>query len=157
MDTKFWGPSGWRLLHSIVSGYNHNTSSKQKYLHFFENLPYILPCIYCRQSLAQYYQECPIQLSDLDNSTALHYWLYRIHNLVNAKLRDQGLLDVADPTFSEVVAKFKGSESYTCLQGWDFLYSIAMNYPAQSNIITEHKRQIYRIFFDTFLNLIFFS
>jgi hypothetical protein len=154
MDTRFWGPSGWRLLHSIVSGYNHNTSSKQKYLHFFENLPDILPCIYCRRSLTKYYQEFPIQPSDLNDNLSFHYWLYRIHNLVNDKLRGQGLLNVSDPTFSEVVTKFKGSESDTCLQGWDFLYSIAMNYPAQSDLITENKRQVYRIFFDTLPNLI---
>lgn len=154
MDTRFWGPSGWRLLHSIVSGYNPNTSSKLKYLHFFESLTDILPCIYCRRSLKEYYQEVPFKSHYLDDSISFHHWLYQIHNRVNDKLRGQGLLDSHNPTFSEVLSTFQGYESQTCLQGWDFLYAVAMNYPNNYKIITHRQRQNYRKFFDNLPNLL---
>ena len=53
MDTRFWGPDGWKLLHSITENYPTVPDKKNKdlYRKFFLSLPYVLPCVYCRKSL----------------------------------------------------------------------------------------------------------
>jgi hypothetical protein len=43
MDTRFWGPSGWRLLHLITYTYDPITQ-RHAMRKFLEALPYILPC-----------------------------------------------------------------------------------------------------------------
>ena len=100
MDTRFWGPDGWRLLHSITIGYPEKPSSEDKQLYsvFFKILKYVLPCIYCRRSYEQYINELPIE-PFLKNKKSLSEWLYHIHNKVNAKLRGQGLNPNSDPSF----------------------------------------------------------
>ena len=39
MDTRFWGPDGWKLLHSIVEGYPSRPTPENKatYKNFFIN------------------------------------------------------------------------------------------------------------------------
>ena len=51
MDTRFWGPDGWLLLHSIAQNYPSNPTKEDKYTykHFFNSLKHVLPCIYCRR------------------------------------------------------------------------------------------------------------
>ena len=145
MDTRFWGPSGWKLLHSIAGDYPENPDEydKNNYKIFFETLPHILPCIYCRNSLTDYYSQFPIDKS-LDKRKNLDRWLYNIHNLVNDKLRRQRLLKTPDPSFSKSISQYN---SASCDEGWDFLYAIALNYPEVSKLITSSQRQNYLIFF----------
>jgi hypothetical protein len=119
MDTKFWGPSGWRLLHTIAfSEISPNTKK------FFELIPFILPCKFCRASLTEYMEEDPVDVSSQD---ALARWLWRIHNKVNDKLRGQGLLKTKNPSFDTVREMY--SEPPQTFEGWDFLFSIAENHP----------------------------
>ena len=153
MDTRFWGPSGWSLLHAMASAYQPTPANTTKYRHFFDSLPVILPCIYCRQSLTQYFQELPLRNSDLQSNLTLQHWLYQIHEKVNNKLRSQGLDVVETPPFADVVQKYQGSEDDMCLHGWDFLYAIAMNYPTEQSRITTQLRHNYRIFFDSLADL----
>ena len=56
MDTKFWGPSGWELLHLIT--FEKGYLSKKKEL--FSTLPFILPCKYCRESALKFMNEDPL-------------------------------------------------------------------------------------------------
>ena len=94
MDTRFWGPSAWRLIHLIAfSDYR----SPDVYT-FLEELPHILPCRYCRSSLAEYYINRPVPTQ----GTEIARWSYEIHNDVNNKLRKQGHLHKPNPPFSEV-------------------------------------------------------
>lgn len=154
MDTRYWGPSGWSLLHSIVSAYNPSIHHKSKVISFFDSLPTILPCIYCRQSLTEYYQQIPLTPTHLQSNPSLQRWLYRIHNLVNGKLRGQGLPVSPDPPITEIINKYSGRENTVCLHGWNFLYCIAMNYPDQPHLITETQRHNYRKFYDTLAELL---
>lgn len=128
MDTRFWGPSGWKLLH--MSAHAYNIKNKQAFSNFFEILPYVLPCKYCRKSLSEYYEEDPI---DLSSPLALQKWLYRIHNKVNDKLRKQGQC-IKNPQFSTVKKQYGEILSLSCSKvyfpGWDFLYSIAETHPS---------------------------
>ena len=75
-------------------------------------------------------------------------FLYLLHNKVNKKLRDQGLNDKKDPTFSEVKErvqykqeKQKASKS---VDGIEFIYVIAFHY---KNTTILGKSLKYRRFF----------
>lgn len=153
MDTRFWGPSGWKLLHAITSQYpiKPTESDKVTYHIFFNTLPVILPCIYCRQSLTNYYDKVPItkrldnNTLPLDNRNSLKYWLYTIHNLVNDKLRGQGLISTPNPEFNNIIDKYQ-SNNYQ--DGWDFLYAVVLNYPEEEGLVTSLQRQNYTLFFN---------
>ncbi len=154
MDTRFWGPSGWRLLHSITNSYPKYPSEYdiKTYQIFFLTLPHILPCIYCRNSLTEYYNRLPIDKSleddpkyPLINRDSLIRWLYQIHNLVNDKLRAQGIINFHNPTLEQVLEHYNKD---SCKDGWDFLYAIALNYPQDSDLVTRCQRQNYLLFFN---------
>jgi hypothetical protein len=155
MDTRFWGPSGWKLLHSITINYgidsDINNKLKDTFGIFFSTIEYVLPCKYCRMSFSEYIKELPIE-GNLDSNKSLNLWLYNIHNKVNKKLRDQKLLDKEDPTFAEVMHKYKDlidkNQCDICdLSSWDFLYSICFNLPPRNTIDMERKKN-YILFFN---------
>ena len=150
MDTRFWGPPGWKLLHSVTSGYPKvpTLQLKDTYRIWFHSLPEVLPCIYCRRSLAQYYQELPpIKHRAFDSCENLSTWIYHIHNKVNDKLRKQGLNERNDPSLKRILKRYCGNEEVKCLQGWDFLYAIALNYPDHKSLVTKSQEQNYYLFF----------
>lgn len=124
MDTRYWGPSGWRLLHLIAASPS-TTKSKQ----FWKLLPFVLPCKFCRASLSIYYEKHPIP----SNAKDFPEWLYTIHGCVNTKLRSQGLHVAPDPSFEEVQLHYtnylKEGCTKTWFPGWEFLFSIADNHP----------------------------
>jgi hypothetical protein len=123
MDTRFWGPGAWKLLHTITY---HSTAQIDTLRAFFEVIPYVLPCKYCRASLSEYYEKEPLTFR---NPSELQHWLYRIHNLVNGKLRKQGFLTNRNPTYTDVERMYSGVTCDRSFPAWDFLYSIAYNHP----------------------------
>jgi hypothetical protein len=131
MDTRFWGPSGWRLLHLISFTYEP-AKQKQAVKDLFENLPYVLPCKFCRKSLSEYMELEPLAPA-LVSKEAFSKWLYTIHNHVNAKLRTQGLLSDPNPSFNTVKKIYEERIAAGCtrteFEGCDFLFSIAENHP----------------------------
>ena len=133
MDTRFWGPSGWALLHLIAADPTVKNRIKEV-LRFFELLPYVLPCKYCRASLSDYYAVQPLTATTLKDATTFSHWLYDIHNRVNGKLRGQGLLTQPNPSWTSVHAKYAKQQSGLCdsspLLGWDFMTSVAFTTPA---------------------------
>jgi len=127
MDTAFWGPSGWRLLH--LTAFKAPTLPQKELHTFFETLPYVLPCKFCRASLTDYYVADPIPTK----ASEYAHWLYRIHNRVNGKLREQKLLEAQNPSWTEVkqnYAKLIKNPPKTMV-GWDFLYSVAYTTPCK--------------------------
>lgn len=128
MDTKFWGPSGWKLLHLIT--FTYEPSRSKAVGKFFELIPFVLPCKFCRASLTEYMEADPIELK---SKATLTKWLWRIHNKVNDKLRNQGLLNEPNPSFNTVNKIYEERVSQGCMrvefEGWDFLFSIAENHP----------------------------
>jgi hypothetical protein len=131
MDTKFWGPSGWKLLHTLT--FTYDTRQKAAMKEFLETLPFILPCKFCRHSLTEYYCADPPNLSSVET---LSRWLWRIHNKVNAKLRSQGQTLPPDPTYAAVKRMYEGAlpnglgpEACKSFPGWDFLFSVAYSHP----------------------------
>lgn len=86
-----WGSSAWVFLHSIAYNYPEQPTQAIADAHrtFFASLAHVLPCRWCRDSYAQYIQELPIDPA-LRSRRALCDWLYRIHNMTNAKLGKRG-------------------------------------------------------------------
>ena len=127
MDTRFWGPSGWRLLHLVAASPNCIKNTQ-----FWKSLPFVLPCKFCRASLSEYYIQHPVPTSAKDYPK----WLYTIHNCVNEKLRKQGQTIVPDPPFSQVEKHYeellKQGCTRTSFPGWEFLFCIADNHPDSS-------------------------
>ena len=154
MDTRFWGPDGWKLLHSITANYPNKPTKNEKdnYYLFFNSLQYVLPCIYCRRSLTQYMNEIPIK-NYLDNKYNLVKWLYLIHNKVNNKLRMQNLNTEKDPLFHKVEKKYQNYlieiNNNNCINmpGWDFIYTIIFNFPLNYSELTLKRYFNYIIFF----------
>lgn len=131
MDTRYWGPSGWRLLHSITFAYNV-TKDKAAMRQFFELLPFVLPCKYCRSNLIRHYEKKPLEPA-LKSKETLSKWLYTIHGLVNQELRDQGQTVPDDPPFSKVQEVYDEYLAFGCSKtefpGWEFLFSIVESHP----------------------------
>ena len=117
MDTRFWGPSAWRLLHLIAFSEHRNPDV----FIFLEELPHILPCRFCRSSLTEFYKHRPVDRNDLA------HWMYEIHNDVNNKLRKQGHLHKPNPPFSEVKKYYtellESADGHVL--GFDFFKSVA--------------------------------
>jgi hypothetical protein len=130
MDTRFWGPSGWRLLHLISFAAAQDDGLPERELHtFFKHLPFVLPCKFCRASLTDYYAMDPIPKERRE----FPQWLFRIHNRVNGKLRDQNLLETQDPKWLEIKKRYTDQLKASCTKrrmvGWDFLFSVAYTTP----------------------------
>jgi hypothetical protein len=126
MDTQFWGPAGWKLLHLTAEGGFPTEDART----FWLLLPYILPCKFCRYSLSEYYKKYPVPTKSAD----LPKWIWSIHNCVNSKLRGQGLCNQDDPPFEQVHARYKSMFEAGCtiteFPGWIFLFCIADNHPS---------------------------
>lgn len=99
---------------------------------FFELLPFVLPCKYCRANLAEHYEKLPLEPA-LQSRATLTRWLYEIHNLVNAKLKGQGIKAAPNPSFEEVREIYEQRLHYGCTKttfpGWEFLFSIVETHP----------------------------
>lgn len=154
MNTQFWGPDGWKLLHSITARYPTNPDMKDKHVYseFFESIQHILPCIYCRNSYTEYITELPVR-DHIGSRDALTKWMFAMHNKVNAKLRGQGLLHEKDPPVKEIVKRYDGYVSEvnggdcTCFPGMNFLYCILFNFPMKKTQLDAIRYANYILFF----------
>lgn len=173
MNTTFWGPSGWKFLHTLTFIYPEKPSSTDKtYMrNFMQILPAILPCKYCRASFAKYSKSLRIE-QFLNSRESLIEWLYKMHNKVNKKLRAQGFCHYDNPPIEHIYKIYEphltsiknliSSHStpnkainYICNLGYDFLGSIVFNYQGYySNCHTgKEKSQIVDVY-DKFFNSI---
>ena len=125
MDTQFWGPSGWHLLHILASAPVKHPSAVKEWI---ELLEYVLPCKYCRASFHDYMKQLPLTMDIIQDQQLFGRWLYDIHNLVNAKLRSQGLLKTPDPSWHSVQKRMQCNSGP--LVGWDFMTSVAYSTPS---------------------------
>jgi hypothetical protein len=184
MNTQFWGPSGWQLLHTLANIYpiKPNITDKIMMRDFMSLVTDILPCKYCRASFAKYSQTLNIT-PYLESNILIQEWLYRMHNKVNGKLRRQGFCTIENPTLESVIAKYNHLGKHTMIRimnninyttsenisniieyiskmGFNFLGSVIFNYQAYfANCHTnEEKGKIvssYDKFFNMFPRIIF--
>lgn len=90
MNVNIWGPPTWDVLHSCAFLFDEKKLNSSK---FFECLKVLLPCIYCRNSYAQFLEQ--VGLPSTGQSAP---WLYKIHEMVNMKLFNQKLEKVFGPS-----------------------------------------------------------
>ena len=131
MMTKVWGPPGWLFLHSVTFGYPIDPNdfdiknnlepgtTRNRYTRFFENIGYILPCKYCRDSYQQYIAEYPVRSGNRDE---LIEWLYVIHNKVNNKLE----IKYQDASLKNVKERYEKYRA-TCNKGKQVGCTIPIN------------------------------
>lgn len=102
--TEFWGPSAWRLLHSISFTMDPDASEEQRkyYETFFKTIGNILPCPSCRNHYNAYVEDHP---PDVSSPKALAKWLYLLHDAVNARIHKKHR-----PSFEEVEKFYTGNE-----------------------------------------------
>ena len=156
MDTRYWGPSGWQLLHLIT--FSFEASRRDSYKEFFSLLEHILPCKYCRQSTEEFMKEIPPVIT---SAKSTQEWLYKFHNRVNKKLRMQqesgdipsGSTDAGspypdDPPLIEIRKHYLEllSKKPTKMAGMDFLSAVIYNYPKEKSEQTDIKRNSYICF-----------
>jgi len=140
MDTRFWGPSGWKLLH-LLSVQEYKGERAVSMARFLETIPYILPCKFCRASLTDYYRQHPYSIGTADTRRLnpeldLPRWMVTIHNCVNGKLRKQGLHPAANPSYESVMQTYHKLRDAPWGQQlmllWDFLFSVAYHHPTRA-------------------------
>jgi len=131
MDTRFWGPSGWQLLHLIAATHPDNPEAVYDWIHLIE---FILPCKYCRASFHDYMELQPLT-REIVTSNRFSRWMFDIHNRVNNKLRGQGLLQKSNPSWERINRYWSKATKQLCKcslpaqRGWDFFVSVAAATP----------------------------
>ena len=87
MHPEFWGPSGWKFLHSVTFQYpiKPTVNDKAHYKEFFNSLKHTLPCEKCAHHYAAHLRKFPID-SALETREKLVRWLINVHNEVNKSL-----------------------------------------------------------------------
>lgn len=132
MDTRFWGPSGWRLFH-LVTAEPLRPERQRDVAKWIELMEYVLPCKYCRASFHDYVRLQPLTPEILQSPVTFGRWMYDIHNRVNNKLRGQGLVTACNPAWPSIQARYQRMHAGLCkgtpFLGWDFLTSIAYTTP----------------------------
>jgi len=87
MHPEFWGPSGWKFLHSVTFQYpiKPTVNDKAHYKEFFNSLKHTLPCEKCAYHYTAHLRKFPID-SALETRENLVRWLINVHNEVNKSL-----------------------------------------------------------------------
>jgi hypothetical protein len=94
MRTRAWGPPMWFALTCIAMGYpeKHPTSQQRRaYKMFFYLLAYVLPCGLCRDSYREFVKELKLDSKVMSSRRNLVFWLFKMHNKVNKKLKCETL------------------------------------------------------------------
>lgn len=102
-----FGPPLWTSIHSIAYAYKPSIENKIKYLTFFENLGYVIPCDECKIHYRQNFKLDEITVA-LESQEKLFRWTYDLHNLVN---RQTGVPESKWPTYESVKKRFSGYEA----------------------------------------------
>ena len=98
---EFFGPSGWRFLHSIAFTFPESPSEedRKKYIDFFSSVGNVLPCPACRAHYNKFLQGHPIEASSTDSMAR---WVYDLHDEVN---KSKGK---SSPTVEQVKDEYTG-------------------------------------------------
>jgi hypothetical protein len=82
LNTTVWGPSLWRVLHSLsFSIEDGNKNDRKNFLDVLESLRSLLPCEDCRQHFCAYMKE-----NNPNEAADLAVWTFDFHNAVNTRL-----------------------------------------------------------------------
>lgn len=126
MNQKQWGPAAWSMLHSLADRASKSGSSedKVKLLRMVRDLPYMLPCKYCRNHSKVFYRDHDIR-TRLENGESPRKILNELHMHVNKRL--------GKPPKKSLNRVVPGDAP-------KFLLSIAYNYPLQNACRSRMQR-----------------
>jgi len=113
IDPKYWGPSGWKILHRLSFMF----SDIEEAHNFFISLEYLLPCPKCRYNYNRHISSVkfPVDLRDIP------LWVYKIHNKIN-KTRS--------PSYSNIVKYWDAIDKTKVDDNeWIFIEALAENFP----------------------------
>ena len=84
---EIWGPSVWRLFHTLSEKINENAyiALSPQLFNFFVRICKFLPCPYCSTDASNFLAK--IKLSSIKNKSEFKNTFYLFHNYVNAKKR----------------------------------------------------------------------
>jgi len=152
MNTRFWGPGAWEFLHTITFNYpelidekDEDHIERRKYTkRLFLDLQYTLPCKYCRQSFKEFLKQEPLE-PNLKSRADLTMWLYRVHNLVNDKLRKQEL-EAVEKKFDELqsaidAGEISAAKAYKELQSFAMKTMITEEDPTFADVCIKYEDQ----------------
>jgi hypothetical protein len=125
MNVNLWGPPFWQIIHGIsfLSATESTCSSlscKSEMLTVLKNLKVLLPCIHCRTSYKNFFDESEALI--YLNSNNVSSYVYNIHNKVNEKLELQKL----NVIFNK---HFQNNEELKQSLKKDFIIEISKKFP----------------------------
>jgi len=120
MNTSFWGPAMWDVMFSLAMNYptriDLNLAEHREvythYVHFFNTIPFILPCKHCRQSSVNVIRK--VVPFNFKGRTELMYSIYMWKALVNDKLNKQnhhGISNRVSPPFEDVYNYYRAAKA----------------------------------------------
>ena len=120
MLTSVWGPSMWHYLHTMSFNYPIYPTKQQKYHYksFMKKLVHVLPCKYCRINLRTNYKNLPIRECDMKNRHTFSKYVYRLHELVNKRLKKKSGL-----TYCQVRDRYENFRA-RCTQKKPLLFKV---------------------------------
>ena len=87
MSPTYWGPSVWRLLHTLVSAISDEgfILLKMQIYQIIYKISSLLPCPECTQHALSFMKQ--IRIESIKTKTDFKNIIYIYHNSVNAKLK----------------------------------------------------------------------
>lgn len=151
MNTDYWGPAAWKVLHTIPWFYSEELTpqEQEEVVGFHHALGNVLPCVFCRDSVRKFMQAYPP--SDyVSKRVQLAQYESLLHNLVNVKLgktvhKNLGTAISAAATTAQ--------EFHNALM--DLLWFLARNYTAgEGSPPSSMRKRQYRLFFRRLLQVL---
>ena len=105
IDPIYWGKHGWIFLNSIALTYD--SSRKEYYKKFIEQLPYVLPCKSCGENLKNNMCNLDYALNSKENFLN---WLISIRNEIYDEIGIPEYKKTVKSTFDEI---FYSKNNYT--------------------------------------------
>lgn len=98
---EFFGPSMWRVMHSIAFTYPETPGpeTRKDYIDFYRSIGNVIPCPSCRTHYNKYLEENPIEGDDRES---LSKWVYDLHSTVNERTNKP------NPSYEQVKDAYTG-------------------------------------------------
>lgn len=133
MNTQIWGPLMWNLVHDVTVMADRYPNLHLPTIKFLDNLKFMFPCRYCRESYGEFIQQPEYQIKP-----PFKDWVYRIHTRVNKKLDKPNLDEMVFKKRCQVYTSFSSAHHL-----WDLYFILILNY-------TLEKKIYYQKFFQYF-------
>lgn len=146
-----WGPLFWNLLHEIAKHtleIKNNNGLLDEYNKLLSTIPYILPCVTCREHTEKAYERTYSKYGKLvlgkplTSLSKVPEWVWKMKSIAN----ENSEINSSRLSYDMYLTKLKYTTSFiseTAL--WDLLFMIVSNYPNKGD--SDESRQGYYIKF----------